>query len=253
MDNNTKFNGKAKVYAAYRPDYPKQLLNDLISECELSINSTVADIGAGTGILTKQLLDLELTVFAVEPNEDMRQAAIELLKDYKCNTLVNGAAENTTLPPNSVDLVTAAQSFHWFNKEEFHKECQRILKKGGKVAIIANERIDEASVNLEIADVFRRYCPKFNGFSNGLNGSQEVYDSFFNRNYQEIIYEYPLKYNKSTFIGRHLSSSFALKEGDKQFSMLVEALAAIFDKYGENGLLYMPNVTKCRYGAILAK
>ncbi|WP_182102035.1 class I SAM-dependent methyltransferase [Niallia taxi] len=253
MDNNTKFNGKAKVYAAFRPYYPEQLLNDLFTECELSINSTAADIGAGTGILTKQLLDLGLTVFAVEPNEDMRQAATGLLKDYKGITLVNGAAENTTLPEHSVDLVTAAQSFHWFNEEEFHKECQRILKKDGKVAIIANERVNEASVNLEIADVYRRYCPNFNGFSNGLNGSQEIYDSFFNRNYHEIVYDYPLKYNKATFIGRHLSSSFALQEGDKQYPMLVEALAALFDKYGENGLLSIPNLTKCRYGVVQAK
>lgn len=97
MANETNFNGKSVVYSKFRPDYPDQLLKDLITDNNLHQNSVVADIGSGTGIMTKKLLEFGFKVFAVEPNDEMRVAASDNLKDYKQLILVNGSAENTTL------------------------------------------------------------------------------------------------------------------------------------------------------------
>ncbi|MBB2479364.1 class I SAM-dependent methyltransferase [Bacillus sp. APMAM] len=250
MTNITKFNGKSIVYSKFRPDYPNELVMDMIFENKLKEDSIVADIGSGTGIMTKKLLDHGFKVFAVEPNTEMRKVAEEKLKKYKLFISVEGSAENTTLLKRSVDFITVAQAFHWFDLKRFQKECQRILKTHGKVAIISNERMTGTSINQKIEIVYKRFCPDFNGFSNGLNNSEEIYDRFFKENISVKIYENPLSYNKEGFIGRHLSSSFSLTKDDKYYPNLVEALSNIFEKYSKNGIISVPNLTKYRCGCV---
>lgn len=250
MKNENKFDGKAIIYSKFRPDYPEQLIIDLIKESKLNVNSSIADIGAGTGIMTKKFLDQGFNVYAVEPNEEMRMAAKEYLKDYKGFILINGSAENTTLDNQTIDLIVVTQAFHWFNMKNFREESQRILKPHGKVAIISNERITEDTINKEIAETYYKYCPNFKGFSNGLMGSTEIYDNFFLGSYTLKTYDNPLIYNKSTFIGRHMSSSFSLTEDDPMYPMLVESLSNLFDKHSKEGYLILPNITKCWCGII---
>lgn len=250
MTNEKKFNGKSDVYSKFRPDYPDQLLKDLKIENKLDENSVIADIGAGTGIMTKKLLDLGFNVVVVEPNEEMRKVSIDNLKDYKHFVSVNGSAENTTLKNYSVDMIVVAQAFHWFDVGNFRKECQRIVKAEAKIAIISNERVTEHILNKEIADTYQKYCPNFKGFSNGLMGSDDIYDTFYQKGYSIKTYENPLIYNKNNFIGRHLSSSFSPNQDDELYPMLVESLGDIFDKHSKNGYLTLPNHTKCRCGFV---
>lgn len=250
MANETNFNGKSVVYSKFRPDYPDQLLKNLITDNNLHQNSVVADIGSGTGIMTKKLLEFGFKVFAVEPNDEMRVAASDNLKDYKQLILVNGSAENTTLKDNSVDIIVVAQAFHWFDAVSFRKECQRLLKPGGKVVIISNERVAEDKINKEIAEVYRKYCPNFKGFSNGMMETVGIYENFFEEGYTFKSYGNPLIYNQSSFIGRHLSSSFSLTKEDELYSKLVEALSNIFERNSENGVLTLPNITKYRCGVV---
>ena len=89
----------------------------------------MADIGSECGIFSHQLLESGLHVIGVEPNDDMRKMAEQSLKLYSRFQSIKATAENTTLKENSVDLVTVAQAFHWFDKEAFKIECQRILKQ----------------------------------------------------------------------------------------------------------------------------
>lgn len=248
MANETRFNRKSDEYKRFRPGYPDQLLKDIYKENNLNGNSVIADIGSGTGIMTKQLLNLGIKVFAVEPNEDMRMAANETLKEYKDLTFVDGSAEKTTLKDNCVDMVVVAQAFHWFDVESFRNECQRILKPDGKVAIISNERVLEDLTHQEIAVAYRKYSPNFKGFSNGLMGSMDLYDNFFAYGYSHKTYDNPLIYDKGNFIGRHLSSSFSLTKSDEFYPMLVEALSKIFDRHSTNGYLNLPNITNYRCG-----
>lgn len=97
----------------------------------LTAESTVADIGAGTGKWTARLLPLGCRICAVEPNGSMRREAERLLGGEPRLTLLGGSAEHTGLPDASVDCVTAAQAFHWFDRERFRAECRRILTPGG--------------------------------------------------------------------------------------------------------------------------
>ena len=128
MDNTKRFDGRADSYAKGRPGYPSELVERLATWAQLTKESTVADIGAGTGIFSGQLAETGARVFAVEPNDDMRQRANLSGSIAQRVTWVEGTAEHTGLADTSVDLVTAAQAFHWFDGPAFRDECLRVLR-----------------------------------------------------------------------------------------------------------------------------
>ena len=140
MDNNVnKFTGKAKIYNKYRSSYPVQCIDDIIASNPSNKNMIIADIGAGTGKLTELFLKRGIKVIAVEPNHDMINIAKENLSEYGNLIKFNEeSAENTKIENNSVDVITVAQAFHWFDKELFKNECRRILKENGNIAIMWN-------------------------------------------------------------------------------------------------------------------
>ncbi|MCL2463427.1 MAG: class I SAM-dependent methyltransferase, partial [Defluviitaleaceae bacterium] len=129
--NEEKFTGKAGLYRTFRPSYPAELIDYLYSHIGFSSDCSIADIGAGTGIFTRILLERGSKVYAVEPNGDMREAAIKDLSGYENFVPVGASAENTGLDDSGVDFVTVAQAFHYFDRQLFRRECQRILKSGG--------------------------------------------------------------------------------------------------------------------------
>lgn len=139
MDNTQRFGNRVENYVKYRPHYPAAIIPYLQQQFHLS-PGTIADVGAGTGILTKLFLDAGYTVYAVEPNEPMLAKATSLLNDYPGFTPVPGTAENTSLPDNSMDAVIAGQAYHWFDAEKSKKEFTRILKPHGLVMLVWNER-----------------------------------------------------------------------------------------------------------------
>jgi ubiquinone/menaquinone biosynthesis C-methylase UbiE len=143
-DPTKRFSDRVNNYIKYRPSYPPEVLDHLKEKCGLSPRSIIADVGAGTGIFTKLLLDRGYTVYAVEPNAPMLDAAIAELSPDKKFIPVDGTAEATTLPENSIDLIVCAQAFHWFNNENTKIEFKRILKVTGKAALIWNNRLINA-------------------------------------------------------------------------------------------------------------
>jgi len=121
MDSKDKLTNKVNEYIKYRPSYPKEFIDYIINEVGISSKSTVADIGAGTGILTKQLGDRVKRIYAVEPNTNMRTACQEYCSDLKNVISIDGSAEDTGLENNSVDFITVAQAFHWFDRDKRKK------------------------------------------------------------------------------------------------------------------------------------
>jgi SAM-dependent methyltransferase len=135
-----RFSSRVDDYAKYRPDYPAGILALLASEVGFSPGTILADVGSGTGFLTALFLRNGNSVFAVEPNSEMRQAAEKTLASRPNFYSVDGAAEATTLPDASVDGVVVAQAFHWFDHARSRQEFRRITKPGGFVALIWNAR-----------------------------------------------------------------------------------------------------------------
>ena len=148
-DPTQRFNSRAQVYVAGRPSYPNELIAWL--QDHFPPTTRVADIGAGTGILTKQLFDAGLTVTAIEPSAPMRA---EIPPGIPA---LDGTAEAIPLPDASVELVTVAQAFHWFNQAEAMAEFSRILTPGGQVALIWNQRDDSTEVGREYKVLVERH------------------------------------------------------------------------------------------------
>jgi SAM-dependent methyltransferase len=141
-DSATRFTGLAELYAKYRPSYPDEAIAYVLDRCGPSAGAVLVDVGSGTGISARLFAAHGLRVIGIEPNDEMRaQAAAEpasgaaLAPEYRA-----GSAERTGLAAASADLVLAAQAFHWFRADEALHEFQRILKPGGWVVLIWNER-----------------------------------------------------------------------------------------------------------------
>lgn len=249
--NENKFTGMGKIYSQFRPAYPQNFIDCLYNEVGFSEESVVADIGSGTGKLTKQLLEKESRVYAVEPNDDMRKIAEENLSSFSNFASVNGTAENTMLPDSSVDFITVAQAFHWFDRQKFKAECRRILKDNGTVVLVWNSRDERSPLILKIDEISRKYCPNFKGFSGGMRGGNaEEFDGFFAHRCEMKMFDNPLSFDERGFIGRCLSSSYSLKENDENYSDYLNELKNIFNKYSENGTLIMPNKTETFIGKV---
>lgn len=250
--NETKFNGKGEIYPRFRTSYPQEFIEYLYSEIGVTEKSVVADVGSGTGILTKQLLEKGSRVYAVEPNSDMRKVAESKLTGFGNFVSVNRTAENTTLIPTTIDYVTVAQAFHWFNQENFKKECQRILKTKGKVILVWNNRDSESEVVKENVIINKKYCPTFKGFSGG-NGdmiNESVLSEFFDGPYITKVFDHPLYFDEQGFIGRNLSASYALSETDSNYRAYLSELKNLFEKYKNGDTLLMPNYARCYIGNV---
>src|SRR6266480_5260535 len=130
-DPKQRFSNRVADYRRYRPGYPPAVLDLLRIECGLRADHIIADMGSGTGLLSQLFLKNGHRVFGVEPNRQMREAGEEFLHRFEEFTSVPGSAEATTLGDASIDFVTAAQAFHWFERQAARREFRRILKPGG--------------------------------------------------------------------------------------------------------------------------
>ncbi len=231
MDNTGKFTGKGAVYAAARPRFAEGLLEYLASKERLEPGALVADVGSGTGIFSEQLLDAGLRVIGVEPNADMRAQAERALCGRKGYRSVCGTTDAMGLPDDSVDCVTAAQAFHWFDAEAFKRECRRVLKPGGFVAIVYNMREMKSPYMQVFAQLTRRFCPAFKGFSNGLDEAE--LPSFFDGPCDVRWWANPQLLTHEAFVARALSSSRAPREDNASYLQYLEELNALFDRFAE--------------------
>lgn len=254
--NENRFDGKAHCYASYRPGYPEALMDDLFSKKVLAPHSVVADVGMGTGIFAKQLLERGCAVYGVEPNADMLLAASYLLENPRF-TAISASAEAVPLPDGSLDCITAAQSFHWFSPDAFRRECARLLKPGGKVCLVWNTRREGDPLIQACDKLLYKYCPNFVGSTHGGRGSApERLATFFDGVYTTAVFPNPVIYSRGQFVGRQLSGSYALEENDARYPAFVHALGALFDAFSvkDNGeSVVFAQDTQCFTGNVRAE
>ena len=249
MDNTKRFDGKGEIYAKARPSYATELFDHIKSRFPISEGSIFADIGSGTGIFSEQLLNCGYRVYAVEPNTDMRQIAEERLSKCKDFISVEGADSNTNLPDQSVNFITVAQAFHWFDVEMFKKECKRILKQNGWVIIVYNSRDNQAACTKALANLRCKYNPEFHGFSNGI--SDEKCRAFFDGTCEIFSADNSHNYDRQGYINRVLSSSYSLREGDERYTEYLKEINKIFDTFAVNGTMTVPMYTIAYIGTII--
>lgn len=240
--NEDKFSGKAEIYDKYRPSYPTELTDWLYIKTRAQ---TVADIGAGTGKFTKLLLDKPWKVTAVEPNRDM---LVRLQRNVPQAKAIEAPAENMGIPDHTIDLVTAATAFHWFDEDKFREECKRIMTESGRVALIFNQKITDDVVR-ERDEISRIYCG-YKGHAG--KRSHEEGDAFLRNEYfAEVEYaefEHSVSYDEDGFVGNTLSRSYALKSDDVGYEGYVWELRQLFKKLCSFGSVELKYKTTCYLG-----
>ncbi len=146
------FQAGAKAYEAARPGYPDDAVAVLRDEVGVGKGTSVLDLAAGTGKLTRRLVELQADVTAVEPVEAMRAQLRSVLPEVEA---LEGTSEQIPLPDSSVDVVTVAQAFHWFDAGPALAEIARVLRPGGRLAILWNERDERNPWVAEMSRIIR--------------------------------------------------------------------------------------------------
>lgn len=230
-----RFSGRVENYARARPGYPREAIDCLFAACELRAGSVVADVGFGTGLLTRALLERGCIVYGVEPNSDMRTRGADALADFAQFTCVEGSAEATTLPDASVDLVAAAQAFHWFDPERAREEFARILVPGGWVAILWNYRRREASAFMAAYEaLLHRYCPEYPGLLDPARHRARVAAFFGQAGFEQARYEHAQSHDYAELEAKHLSQSYVPLSGPA-YGPMMDELRALFEAHQTGG------------------
>jgi SAM-dependent methyltransferase len=247
-DSVNRFSTRVENYAKYRPDYPESVCELLKSECGLTRDSVIADVGSGTGILSQLFLKNGNKVFGVEPNGAMRQAAETFLRGYRQFTSVEGTAEKTTLQLKSVEFVTAAQAFHWFDRVKAKAEFIRILKSGGWVVLIWNDRrLDSTLFLRSYEQLLLRYGTDYRQVRHE-NVLGEIAEFFAPKGFKLESFENPQEFDFESLKGRLFSSSYTPEPGKPSFEPMLSKLREIFDANAENGRITFEYDTKVYYG-----
>ena len=247
-----RFSNRVENYVKYRPGYPAGVIETFAKECGLTPKSVVADIGSGTGILSEVFLKRGNRVFGVEPNREMREAGEQLLHDYADFISVNGAAEATTLANCSVDFVTAGQAFHWFDREYARKEFARILKPGGWVALIWNERLTGTSPFLRTyEDLLHQYGTDYAAVDHRNVDTNAITAFFAPQPFTLREFENRQVFDYDGVEGRLLSSSYTPEPNHPNYQPMLGALRALFDKYQINGNVSFDYVTRLYFGRLI--
>ena len=234
-DPTKRFSSRVEDYIRYRPSYPQAILAWLERECRPTAAAQIADIGSGTGILSRLLLDFGCEVFGVEPNAGMRAGAERLLAGEPRFHSVDGRAEATTLPAASVDFVTAGQAFHWFDQVAARGEFRRILKPNGWVVLLWNERLVTPGFLTEYEDLLQRLSTDYGRVDHRQIGAEAI-DRFFGHG-QWLAASFPnhQDFDWEGLRGRLLSSSYAPLPVPPHYQPMIEELAAIFATYQHSG------------------
>ncbi|MDV2989850.1 MAG: class I SAM-dependent methyltransferase [Dehalogenimonas sp.] len=234
MNSDPDFPARIQSYIKYLPGYPAEYIDYLINRGGLSEDSVTADIGAGAGILAKMISPRVKRVLAVEPDERMRRAAGEYLKDTANVTIIAGSAEATGLSDNSIDLITAGQAFHYFEFDAALQEFKRILKPDGLTALVWHTRLTDYPFGEAMENLLRHFCPDYTG---GTDSEWPASRFFKNGNFEHRTFCNHRYIDLETLIGYALSMPFSPVKGDRLFPEFVEKLATLYDKYSDHGKL----------------
>ena len=249
-DATQRFSSRVDNYVRYRPGYPPEVLELLKSECGLTPDSVIADIASGTGIFTRMLAENGNRVFGVEPNDEMRRAGERLLESYSGFTSIAGTAEATTLPDDSMDIVTAAQAAHWFDREKARREFIRILKPGGWLVLLWNERRTDSTPFLrEYEHLLLAYGTDYREVRHERT-TAEIADFFSPSPFRSSTLEMRQEVDYAGLEGRLLSSSYTPTSDHANYDAMLRELRRIFDAHQIDDRVSLDYNTLVYYGRL---
>lgn len=209
-DTTSLYDNKAELYLA-RANYSSEAIDYIIKKLNITENTTVVDVGSGTGILAGQISDkVECNIYVVEPNEDMMKVAKRRLVSPKY-VFLKTTAENTGIEDNSVEAVVVGTALHWFDTKQFKNECRRICKKGAKVAVLRLYNF--------VPDIDQSNTSQMHSIA---NFDDYLKDLFCENEYDKKIFFHEETFDETRFINERLSDHKAPNYGDKYYPKFIE-------------------------------
>ena len=243
-----RFSDRVENYVRYRPGYPPEVLDLLRTECRLQPSHIVADIASGTGVFTRLLLENGNSVFAVEPNTEMREMGAHQLESYCRLVSISGTAEETLLRSASVDFVTAAQAAHWFDLPRARAEFARILRPEGWCVLIWNERCTATTPFLrDYEQLLLTYGTDYKEVRHERT-TAIIHDFFAPALCQERVFSLRQQFDYEGTAGRLLSSSYAPLEGHPGHTPMMQELQRIFRVHATDNVVGFEYNTRVYYG-----
>jgi SAM-dependent methyltransferase len=238
-DTVRRFSGLADRYDRYRPGYPPEAIAAILAG--LPPHAVVADVGAGTGISTRALREAGAAAFALEPNDEMRAFAGDTGVEIRA-----GSAEATGLGARSVDAVTCFQAFHWFANAAAVREFARVLRPGGRLAIVWNERDLADAFSAGFRDIEQRYSPP--DLLAGAHFKDERLEPLLREggftNVRLRTFANAQRLDREATLGRMRSTSYAPREGP-DLERMTHDLLALFERCRDDaGHVFLRYVTE---------
>lgn len=247
-DSVERFSNRVENYVKYRPDYPHKIIGYLELNCGLTSKSVIADVGCGPGISSRLFLENGNRVIGVEPNAAMRSAAEVLLGNMDF-WAIDGTSDQTTLADASVDMVVAAQAFHWFDAEKTSPEFKRILKPSGHIVLIWNLRQEDTTPFLiEYEQFIRDHSVDYHVVRHNNITEKEI-GEFLGPDFRTAKFDNVQEFDFDGLLGRLASSSYMPPEGHEKYDSMAAELRILFAKHAENDrikILYDTNVYHCQ-------
>jgi SAM-dependent methyltransferase len=251
MDPTQRFSNRVEDYARYRPGYPAEVLDKMRQEMGLTPAAVIADVGCGTGILSRLFCEAGNRVYGVEPNVAMLDAARESLRRFPQFIPLAARAEATTLPEHSIDMVTAAQAFHWFDPQEARREFLRVLKPGGWVVLLWNERrLDATPFMIAYEEFLMHFGIDYARVKRSWEKSA-LPEFFAPAGFRTAVIDNPQWFDRHGLTGRILSASYMPHRGHATYPAMLGAIDNLFDEYQSGGHVRLEQETRMFYGQLV--
>ena len=250
MDPTSAYSSKAIKYAKYRWDYAPQAIQTILDVTHISDEAYIADIGAGTGILTKHFAGIAKRVFAIEPNAEMRHMAARILVPYPSCQIIDACARATTLPDHSIDLITVAQAIHWFEPEPAREEFLRILKADGWLAILRNSGTDKA-LQEAVAQLLTQEQGVKPSHTNRPAERKPLRFFYGGDDFQIRTFSFTMQETWEGFMGALSSASYVPDEVSPLYAKLERAARELFERFSSGGLLAVHGATELCLGQVV--
>jgi SAM-dependent methyltransferase len=226
----------ADVYERARPEYPPDAVAWIAEELDLRPGRTVLDLGAGTGKLTRALLQTGARVVALEPGEQM---LAQLQLAVPGAEALHAAAEAIPLPNESVDAATMGQSFHWFRHDEALPELHRVLRRGAGIALMWNWRDQDSPLQKRLNDLIEPFVPS--GRKRGGEWLEPLDASPLFSPAEKREFRFSQRLDAQAVVDRITSISFIASAAAADRERVEEQLRTIVE--GEGGEVELPYVT----------
>jgi SAM-dependent methyltransferase len=251
------FAGKAEHYARYRTDYPAGVIDAALAAIQLQRSDVVADVGSGTGMLARWILERGTGVVCVEPEAGMRAVAERQLALVGPQFMsVAGTAEATTLPDSSVDVIVAGNAFHYFDPVRARAEAGRILRRPGRVLIVGHA---DALTPGPFTQAYGQFLRSIAGTALSAFHQPDRYTSslraFFGSaavTEADVVQSaHPMSWDALS--GRFRSTSLMPQDGDPRQAQVLAGLKDLFDAFAVAGTVELQLGWRYAWGTLLPR